>query len=1056
MNRRVVFLTILFFCLVSGLGFLAMTETIAALSAPTSLSSDRDDDGLTDDVETSGWWNAAGFFTTDPLDPDSDDDGLTDGQEKLYDTHPLDDRSPGIYVEYENHLKTRQYFAKDPHSVQPWGWQQHGARFISLDAVVVRRGATFSVGGPADATIQIEKSLSSLNTLTPVRDTCNGRWRISVPSGGTVGRYQITLREGDWSESLNLYVIFQLPAPTSSFTQAMIDAFLYDDDPDNLRDEMGVNLGTNEITHDDLSWIPEGTWVSAGHGYLFELQPFEPFVFEEHVMRAINGRTGQWGAAEALVVRVDRVTRFNYPMLRKSSWKVLHQNPNAGNQCSNIAGLLTAFERSAGIPARPFFVDWVHATFDHSTEVWLNGAWYAARGYNSGIEPEGCLPDCSYGYRRPQSRYSWGYNPWHSGGGGIGSVIMAADENWVWGELETGAHWWKHEYRWPSWDWDVIVRKNWFDTLFVPYWRRFGWTREPRIIGTPPDNWPWVAGYAVSVGQMSDEDQAGLTVRGVKDYGLDLDGDGYFDQLVIELEVNAAQAGTYWLEADLGVDRQVPALVWTGGLVAAAVVRADLAEGTHTIQLAFDGLQISASKVDGPYVLKYLSITDVDNPTPDDFADRALGYWSSLYTTAAYQAYDFQNRGAALSGQVIERGLDADGDGLYESLSLDVGLDMFKPGTYTVQGDLYDGLERFVARATWTGTDSTALLQFNELPGTVGPYTLRDVYLLNADGEIVDSLVEEYTTQQVVEAEGRTHIVDQADLMEAQGILPGAYSDSGQDLDGDGLYDRLMISAQVEVEEAGQYRLEGWLEGADDSLIQWTSSDPVSLDVGTHGLSLVFNGSAVHARKADGPFTLMALKLLRGSGYEVLDEVDVAYTTSSYTYDQFESLPYPAAYHRVLFEDDLESGGGNWTVESPWRLTTGTYRSPSHSWADSPWGNYGNDADVSLTTVSIDVPELIKPVVSFQGCYDLAANDYGYVELSVNGGAWTPVLTYTNGTRRWYSEEARLDSPGVITSLQARFRLSSDDSETADGWYIDDVTITARKPTLIYLPVIMK
>ena len=45
----------------------------------SSPSSDHDYDGLPDDVETGGWSNAAGSFTTFPNDPDSDDDGTCDG-----------------------------------------------------------------------------------------------------------------------------------------------------------------------------------------------------------------------------------------------------------------------------------------------------------------------------------------------------------------------------------------------------------------------------------------------------------------------------------------------------------------------------------------------------------------------------------------------------------------------------------------------------------------------------------------------------------------------------------------------------------------------------------------------------------------------------------------------------------------------------------------------------------------------------------------------------------------------------------------------------------------
>jgi hypothetical protein len=1263
-----------------------------------SSSADVDGDGLPNVVEDNGWYNAIGGpYVTNYLDADSDGDGLTDGQEKLYDTDPWNDKSPGIYVEYENHLKTRQYFAKDPHSVQPWGWQQYGDRFISFDAVVVRRGATFYVGGPADATIQIEKSLSSLTTLEPVRDACAGRWRIYVPSGGTVGKYQITLQEGGWSESLNLYVIFELPTPSSSLTQAMIDAFLYDDDPDNLRDEIGVELGVSEYTHTDTdySWIPAGTWVTAGYGYRFELQPFEPFVFEEHVMEAINGRDSQWNAARDLVAHADKVTRFAYPRWLNSSWKVLHTNPNNGNQCSNIAGLLTAFERSAGIPARPFFVDWRHRSFDHSAEVWLRNpdtgttTWWAARGYNvSGPEPEGCVLGadgcgddgvlgCSCGHKLPRSRSSWGYNPWHSHGGGIGNVVAAADENWVWGQLEPWTVEGQHEYRWPSWDWDGIVRKGWFDTLFVPYWKNWGWTQEPQITGIPPGDWPAVTDFTIdvspdsrtvargnstnytvildtsdgfsndvdlsivsglpagtafsfqpdsycvpncsrtlvmtpaittpigthhptirgysggldrsetvelvitappdfaisaappsqtvapsgsadytvsvealngfadivnlsvtglpisstetfipsagvgppyddttlrittagtptgthatltihgnsgalhhqttvdldvgeggalggqatsgpslvatspSVGAMSDGSQAGLTVGGLQDYGLDLDGDGYFDQLVVEIEVNAMQPGTYWFQTDLGADHQVPTLIGTGGLIAAAVVRADLAEGTNTVQLPFDGLHISAAKVDGPYILKYLSITDVDNPTPEDFANSALGHWRSLYTTAAYQADDFQNRGAVLSGSYSHYDLDSDGNGRADALVVTTGINVYQPGSYTVEGSLYNSQDGFIAYATWTGTGPEVTLQFDHVAGTLGPYTLRDLDLLDAEGESIDYIAEAYTIEPI-SALGIPELVSLDVYPVGDGLIALGETITPTHVFTESLIaGNLQVEAEVQVSEAGSYKLEAWLTDVDSNLVTWALSQPTDLSVGVQVLSVTFDGSAIHTHGVDGPYTVVALKVLDGEAdYEVLDEVDIALTTQAYTLNQFANLGATNTNTNIVFEDDMESGSSQWAA-SPWSLTFGTSRSPTHSWADSPSGDYGNNVNMSLTTHSISVsePELNQAVVMFQGCYDLKANDYGYVEIQVNGGAWNTVLTFTGGTELWYSGKAGLHSDDEITSLKARFRLSSDGSETADGWYIDDVIITVGEGTYIYLPVIMK
>jgi hypothetical protein len=550
---------------------------------------------------------------------------------------------------------------------------------------------------------------------------------------------------------------------------------------------------------------------------------------------------------------------------------------------------------------------------------------------------------------------------------------------------------------------------------------------------------------AGSFDEASSGAQASLVVRGTRDYGVDRDGDGYWDQLIVEIEASAARPGIYWMRGELGAQGHATPLLATGGLIAAAVVRVDLSAGKATIQLPFDGLRFSAAKVDGPYVLQYLTVTGVENPGPDDFANDALGHWESLYTTAAYRAYDFQNWGALLSSTVIERGADADGDGLYESLALDVGLHIFKPGTYTVEGDLYDSQGRLISRATWTGTGSTSSLRFDGLPGTVGPYMLGNVSLLNAQSEVIDSTSEAYTTQQVVQAEASTHIVAQAELggLGLRGTLADAYGDSGLDLDRDGLYDLLQIGVPITVEEAGQYRLEGALTGAGGGLLSWAASTPLSLITGTRVISLTFSGPVIRARYADGPFTLVALRLLEGSGYTIADEIDVAYTTSAYRYEQFEGPARFPADHVILLEDSLERGSANWAADSPWALTTDRSYSQDHAWTDSPAGDYAGDQRVSLRTVPLEPWTFSRPVLQFQTCYALEDNyDFGRVEVSTDAGlTWTRVATYTGSTVRWSLETVDLGSLGGADALQVRFCLVTDAQGTADGWTIDDVVV---------------
>jgi len=139
------------------------------------------------------------------------------------------------------------------------------------------------------------------------------RWTISVPSTGTVGIYRLTMKEGSWSKSLTLYVIFQLPAGK---TDAFVDAFIYDDNSASTRDTSsigyneydGTDYSLSEYTHSDFSWIPEGEWVNHGYIWRFNTQHYNSLVFRDHVMPTINGQTTSWSATNALVQHTDDVT----------------------------------------------------------------------------------------------------------------------------------------------------------------------------------------------------------------------------------------------------------------------------------------------------------------------------------------------------------------------------------------------------------------------------------------------------------------------------------------------------------------------------------------------------------------------------------------------------------------------------------------------------------------------------------------------------------------------------------------------------------------------------
>jgi hypothetical protein len=151
----------------------------------------------------------------------------------------------------------------------------------------------------------------------------------------------------------------------------------------------------------------------------------------------------------------------------------------------------------------------------------------------------------------------------------------------------------------------------------------------------------------------------------------------------------------------------------------------------------------------------------------------------------------------------------------------------------------------------------------------------------------------------------------------------------------------------------------------------------------------------------------------------------------------------------TLFADSFESGIANWTMKptpglpgaQSWGLSTDTYQSANHSLADSPAGNYSASANTSATSDPIDVTGLTSVSLGYwlsgqtQSLYDFLR-----VEYSTNGTTWNTVTTWS-GTMVAAVHTHTISLPAGATSLQIRFRLTSNAALQYDGVYIDDVVV---------------
>lgn len=156
------------------------------------------------------------------------------------------------------------------------------------------------------------------------------------------------------------------------------------------------------------------------------------------------------------------------------------------------------------------------------------------------------------------------------------------------------------------------------------------------------------------------------------DSAVDTNDDGHPDVLRVEVGVTLDAAADVTLRGAL-VDA-------SGAGVVNAETSAALDAGTGTLVLDFDGGAIQARGLDGPWTLTGLELGRTAEPA------EILAL--AAHTTAPYDAAAFRPGGGLVIETVADRGVDDDGDGLFESLAVDVTVDVEEAGSYLANGRL--------------------------------------------------------------------------------------------------------------------------------------------------------------------------------------------------------------------------------------------------------------------------------------------------------------------------------------------------------------------------------
>ncbi len=381
--------------------------------------------------------------------------------------------------------------------------------------------------------------------------------------------------------------------------------------------------------------------------------------------------------------------------------------------------------------------------------------------------------------------------------------------------------------------------------------------------------------------------------EGVRDFGLDSDGDGLYEHLVLNVPVEASKPDFYIVVGMVSVAEGAEPL-------SRATQRQYIDVGRGSVSLGFPGQELS--RMEGERHLSFdLALQGPSGETLDTSSHTSARVYSgAMFEGAAVEP--------ALTGEVVETAEDLDGDGLYEYLNISAGIENITDLELKVSGALNGrlvgwGMVRVVDKRTGMGVvelrfDGGGLARL----GVDGPYNVSIRVALATGGELFAThITRPYSSKSFEEAPPPIE-------------LTGRGRDGGIDRDGDGLFDALEVTLKAEVMVGGAYLVKGVVDrtalGALEPELQPQARALEHLPSNTSTeLTLVFDGASIAALALDGPYHIS----LTAYSERVLRAARGEYTTGPYSALQFaEPTPVAKFTGEVAEATPDRSGDGLW------------------------------------------------------------------------------------------------------------------------------------------------
>jgi len=155
----------------------------------------------------------------------------------------------------------------------------------------------------------------------------------------------------------------------------------------------------------------------------------------------------------------------------------------------------------------------------------------------------------------------------------------------------------------------------------------------------------------------------------------------------------------------------------------------------------------------------------------------------------------------------------------------------------------------------------------------------------------------------------------------------------------------------------------------------------------------------------------------------------------------------------TIFAEGFEAGLGGWGkgyigVSHPdtvfWDTTSLEAHGGSYCATDSREGVYRNSSNNYLyMTSGLDLRGYSTATLLWWDKYEVKSGDNARMQVSTNGGGnWSSASQQSGTQASWAKKSVSLASYcGTVSDFRMRFMLSADASDSADGWYVDDIAV---------------